>query len=677
MGYRQDKELAAYRNLIEQPESFESGFGLKTIIGALFLGLLVTPGSIYIRLVAGEAMGPAARWVTIFLFAEVARRSLKELKQQEVFILFYMTSHVLIVHSGILFRIFMANSEAFQAMGITEQMPYWAIPGQDVLAREGRNLFVWEWLPALALLATTMVIARIDHFGLGYFLYRVTSDVEKLPFPMAPIGASGILAMAETKEKSLQWRPACFSIGGVMGLIFGVLYMGVPAITGLVLREPIFIIPIPWIELTPTFQDSVPATAINFVPNLALVIMGMVLPFWAVVGGFIGFMITLVLNPILYDGGILRQWFGVPWQGGVLHTWRPGMETVDTLFSNHIDFYLSFSLGITFFIAFLGIFQVVGPMIGRAIRRKPRGARLPDDDDDERSAWQRLIRGNPARGDISIWVSLGIYVFSTVTYLSLSWFLVSDFPVLFFVAYGFIYVPLMGYAAAKIEGMAGQHLMIPYVKEATIILSGARGVAIWYAPIPVHNYSRAVRDFRVIELTGTRLGSVIKTDLITMPIVIASLIIFSGLIWSQAPLNSNQYPYVQKVWDLMSKNRALMISSTLEGKRSLFFEALRGDYFTIGLVAAGLLYAGLSAFGLPVLLIFGVVRGLGQTNPAVVLPEMVGALLGRFYFRRKFGPMWMKYTPALYAGFVCGVGLVGMMAVAIRLIAKSIAPLAY
>ena len=93
MAYENDKELQIFRNLIEQPEKFEDGFSIKTVIGAILLGCLITPGSLYISLVAGaDQIGPAARWVTIFLFAEVTKRSLKEMRQQEVFVLYYMTS---------------------------------------------------------------------------------------------------------------------------------------------------------------------------------------------------------------------------------------------------------------------------------------------------------------------------------------------------------------------------------------------------------------------------------------------------------------------------------------------------------------------------------------------------------------------------------------------------------
>lgn len=664
--YDKDKELNSYRNIVPIPETFEEGFNLKTIIGALFLGLIITPGSLYISLVAGQGVGPAARWVTIFLFAEVAKRSLKDLRQQEVFILYYMTSVVLVQATVInnttfvLWNIFMVQSEAFQAMGISQLVPDWIVP-KEALESGARTLFAKEWLPALALITFSMFLQRADHFGLGYFLYRITSDFERLPFPMASVGATGIMAMAETKDPNLQWRPRCFAIGGVIGLLFGIVYIGVPAVSGVILRSPIFIVPIPWIELTPTFKTILPATAVNIVPNLGMVILGMVLPFWVIVGGFCGLMFTYVMNPYLYSIG-------------VLHTWRPGMKTVDTLFSNSIDFYLSFGLGVTFFIAALGLFQAFFPIIKE---RLFKGKEKKDDEEDFKTKWTRMVKGNPKRGDISIWLSLGIYVCTTTSYLVVSTWLVPGFPWYLFLIYGFIYTPIIAYASSQIEGLAGQAVAIPYVKEAAYILSGYKGVTIWFAPIPIYNYNPWVRQFRQVELTGTKLGSLIKTELIALPIVIFSMIFYCSIIWSQAPLNSDQYPYVQKVWDLKAKNQALIYSSTMEGRRSLFFEALNGKYLLTGFGLALCLYAFLSMFGLPVLLVFGFVRRLGMANPGAMIPEIFGALLGRFYFKRKFGDQWLKYTPAIYAGFSCGVGLIGMIGVAFRLIAKSIAPLDY
>jgi hypothetical protein len=86
----------------------------------------------------------------------------------------------------------------------------------------------------------------------------------------------------------------------------------------------------------------------------------------------------------------------------------------------------------------------------------------------------------------------------------------------------------------------------------------------------------------------------------------------------------------------------------------------------------------LSLLGLPTFLIYGLVRGLGHQMPGGVLPELLGALIGRFYFEKKFGrEKWRKYAPVVLAGFACGLGLVSMGSIGIALIAKSTTTLTY
>jgi hypothetical protein len=81
--------------------------------------------------------------------------------------------------------------------------------------------------------------------------------------------------------------------------------------------------------------------------------------------------------------------------------------------------------------------------------------------------------------------------------------------------------------------------------------------------------------------------------------------------------------------------------------------------------------------GLPILLIYGVVRGLGQSTPHGLILEVAGALLGRFYFLRRYGAQWRQYAPVLLAGFSCGMGLTGMFAMGFALILKSLSRLPY
>jgi hypothetical protein len=72
-----------------------------------------------------------------------------------------------------------------------------------------------------------------------------------------------------------------------------------------------------------------------------------------------------------------------------------------------------------------------------------------------------------------------------------------------------------------------------------------------------------------------------------------------------------------------------------------------------------------------------VVRGLGQVNPHGHILELTGALLGRFFFLKRYGARWRQYAPVLLAGFSCGMGLTGMFAMGFALILKSLERLAY
>ncbi|MFC1857674.1 peptide transporter, partial [Thermodesulfobacteriota bacterium] len=555
---------------------------------------------------------------------------------------------------GLLWHQYLVQSDAARMLGLTEFIPSWVAPQPESASLVERTFFHRDWLTPILLLMGAQVIQRIDRFGLGYALFRITSDVEKLPFPMAPVGALGTMALAEsTEDKQKSWKWRVFSIGGVIGLVFGGVYVLLPTVSGLLLTEPIRLIPIPWIELTRHTEEALPAVATGIQLDLGLVFIGMVLPFWAVIGGLIGLVITVIANPILYKNGIL-------------YSWHQGMRTVDTVFANNFDFYMSFGIGLGLSIGAVGIWHVI-----RSFGKQGAG---------QRGRFKELFHPPPGRGDFNFWISIGIYVFSTLSYVGLCVWLVPNFPWIFFLGYGFIYTPVISYITARMEGIAGQFISLPLVREASFIAGakffGYQGIEIWYAPIPIHNYGEATVNFREIELTGTSIRGIIKAEIVVFPVVMISSLLFSQFIWRLAPIPSSSYPYAQELWHLQALNTLLMQTSTIEGN-SHFYQALNGIYVFSGLGFGIITYGILTLFGLPVLLIYGVVRGLGQSTPHGLILEVIGAFLGRFFFLKRYGAMWRQYAPVLLAGFACGMGLTGMLAMGCALILKSLSYLAY
>lgn len=646
-----DKELQEYKELMEVPSSFDDGFSLSAFWGAVFIALVMIPGAIYMELIAGMGVGAAAQWVTVILFIELAKRANRHLKKAEVFILFYMAGSILAGSSTtLLFRQFFCRSEAAAVFGLAGLFPSWVVP--ENLDELPRTFFRKEWLLPLLLFAFQRFMSKIDTDILGYGLFRMTSDVEKLPFPLAPMQAEGMMTLAEdfseTEQKSKSWRWRYFSIGVALGLAFGFVYLGIPAITGLFLPSPIQIFPIPFVDWTPQTGEFLPATATGLAFDLGSVILGMVMPFFAMVGSFIGLIITFVLNPALYDFHIL-------------HSWKPGQSTVETLFNNNVDFYFSFGIGLSLAIAVIGIISVLRSRSVKLEKKEKTAIEIP-----------------PGRGDIPNWLFIGTYIFSSALFITISGFLI-DFHkgvMLVMLFFAFLYTPIISYVTARLEGLAGQVVEVPYIREIAFILSGYQGMAVWYIPIPMANYGTQTVFYKTAELTGTKFSSIWKADLLLFPIILLATIGFSSFIFSLAEIPSAVYPYTQEIWEFTAKNAALVYSSTMGGY-SPFFEAFRGVFIAAGLVTGLLSFGTFALFSAPTTLCYGIVRGFNQTMPHTVIPEFIGAVLGRFYFQKKYGKNWKKYIIVISAGYFVGAGLMSMLCVGIVFLSKASGVLPY
>lgn len=660
MRQKQDQEVEEFRGLMEVPSHFEEGFNWKSLIGALFIALVMVPGAIYMDLLAGQGIGPAAQWVTVILFVEVARRAHQALKRSEIFVLFYMAGAAVgMPFYGLLWNQFYIRSQAAQATGISSQLPSWFAPLTDSSSYAVRSFFTIDWLPVIGMIAFTTIFSNLSNMVLGYGLFRLTSDVEKLPFPMAPVGAQGVMALAEdTEEKDAEkkegsWRWRVFSIGGAIGLAFGAIYLFIPTVTGALTGTPLQLFAIPFMDTTANTQEFLPAVATGLTWDLGQVIIGMVLPFFAMVGSFIGLVMTVIANPILHNAGMLSSWL-------------PGDDTIATNFKNYVDFYFSFGIGISLAVAIVGIAAVT-----RSVMRMKRENRI--------DSGPRVVRAVPeGRGDIKPRWIFAVYFFITISYILVSGYLIDwhrgvMIVLLFF---GFLYTPLISYVTARLEGMAGQVVEVPMIREASLIMSGYQGVKLWFLPIPMANYGAMTVFYRQCELTGTRFTSIWKTQIILIPILLISSFFFMDFIWGLAEVPSGVYPYAQKMWELNAANQSVVYSSTM-GEYSIFEEALKPLVVGAGVGIGLVLFSGLSWIGAPIFLVYGLVRGLGQPLPHFIIPQMLGALIGRFYFQKRLGLKWRQYIPVVAAGFACGMGLVTTLGIGIMFMSKAVIQLPF
>ncbi len=662
MAAYRDPEIELYRSLMERPEAYTDGFDGRSLAGALFVGFVMMPGAIYLGLVAGISLGDAAQWVTIILFAEIARRSFVRLNRAQIYILYYIAAGLTAMYGGqalsggafaqAIWWQYFIRSQAAKGLGIADKIPTWLVPRETSPAIINRTFFHPDWLIPGLLLVGGYILARLNWFGFGYLLFRETSDYEKLPYPFASVTAQGATALAEAGSKTETWRWRVFSIGAMIGLVFGAIYIGIPTITSVIMTEPLQLIPIPFVDLTRSTQSILPAVPLGFMTDLGTILGGFVLPFWAVVGSAIAALATIIVNPRLQHAGILKQW-------------TPGMDTISTQFANQLDFYLSVGIGATMAVALLGAYEVISGY--RANLRARKAGEL------EAGTW-----APPAgRGDFPVWVAIILFVGSTLGYVLLCHALVPGFPIWWIVLFGFIVTPINSYVNARMIGLTGQYIGIPMLKNAVIIFSGYKNIDIWFAPIPDFNHGDVAQQFRVLELTGNKVYSLVKAELTIWPIVIFASLIFWSFIWKLGPIPSNAYPYALKMWHLQALQNGIWYTASLNPEQSYFLKAWNWNYAVGGLLGALALYTILRSFRLPILLIYGMVRSFGIL-PHFVFPQLLGALISQYYFIPRFGALrWKRYATVLAAGYACGMGLVGMITVALVLIGKSVSQMPY
>ena len=655
-----------------EPKEFLEGFTIKTFLGALFIGVIMMPGAIYLALMMGQSMGSAGQWTTIILITEVARRSFAKVTRQELYMIYYMAGSLLSAGGAMaggafawfVWNAYLVNSTAAQNFGIAKDIPSWVAPPLGSSAYVQRTFLHHDWMIPIVLTVLGNIFGRMQWIGMGYFLFRTTSDVERLPFPFAPIAAQGATALAEVSEEKESWRWPVFSVATMIGLVYGFFYVAIPVITGGFLADPLKLIPIPFIDLVQNAEGVFPTNRIAIATDLGPIFGGFVAPFPIVAGAFITSVFTnFLFSPMLYH----LSFNPVLGHSTLFPKWSPGMNLIQSEMILGFDFYMSFGIGISLAIAAIGLYMVGSTLM------KARVARA-------RGEQSRSFGDVPAgRGDFPIWLALLAWALPAVYYVILGHQLVPKFPIQWLMFFAFIWTPAISYVSARMYGLRGAGIDIPMVQPAVFILSGYKGVDIWFAPINKDDHGWAAAQFREVELTGTKMISVVKAEAFLLVVMLVCSFLYWSFFWKSSQIPSSQYPYAQMYWPLNAFWQCLWATATKQsatGETTFLLKAIK--FPVIGYAGGGALalYWILGAFRVPSLWFYGLISGFGSTTWA--FPAMLGAVLGRYYFARRFGAArWRQYTPVLAAGYACGVGLIGMVSIGLTIIFKAVRSLPF
>jgi hypothetical protein len=186
--------------------------------------------------------------------------------------------------------------------------------------------------------------------------------------------------------------------------------------------------------------------------------------------------------------------------------------------------------------------------------------------------------------------------------------------------------------------------------------------------------------FREVELTGTKMSSILKAEAVMFPLFMVSSFVFWGFFWNSNALPNAAFPYAQQFWPIQAQLAAVIQQTNIprgDGTGNHFMNAIKPMYIAGGTIFGVAAFMACQFLKIPLLAFYGFAGGVGL-YPANTLPQLLGAWYGKKFLAKRFGAeTWSRYSPVLLAGFFCGTGLVALLSISIALIGKAVAKLPY
>ena len=153
---------------------------------------------------------------------------------------------------------------------------------------------------------------------------------------------------------------------------------------------------------------------------------------------------------------------------------------------------------------------------------------------------------------------------------------------------------------------------------------------------------------------------------------------------SLGTFNTIEYALAQKAWFFMASTSEVY-GDPLEHPQS---ESYLGNVNPIGIrsvydeskrfsEAVVMAYHRRKQLPTSIVRIFNTFGPRMRQNDGRVIPNFIGALVGRFYFQRRFGREWRKMIPVVGAGFFVGSGLISILSIGFVFLAKAVSTVPY
>jgi len=628
-----------------EKEAFIPGLTIVSVSAVLFGLVVIVPAIIYL----GWAVGPLGGterfipvFVTILLFTEAGRLVKRYVTSQEAYIIYFMLQAIALWFVGgglfgdFLIRYYYRSAPYTILYGIAERLPTWYVPELGSYGPLHRTFLSPDWvIPIMISLAVNICVLMID-YGVSFITNMLYIEIEKLPFPVAPIDYQAISTLTERTPEKIMY----FSFAAVISFIYEFAIYGIPNITSIFLGRAITVIPYPWVDFTSSIERILPGAVFAVGTDIAQYMVGWLIPFNASVWMFIGSVAVWVFGNSLalridhpYFAMWRREW---TYGASIQWWWQRAIY----------DLWASPQVGLTLGIA-LGILAVGAKNIAKAIlslRRlsveQLKTSYLP-------FGWIMALIAAGSLGGLLVSVSLA--------------------PELWFVwVVTWTIVPfIQGILTARATAETGLSVTIPYIREAFFVSFTRPGDVIpWVVPTHVTSSAGIITHrVYVAKLLKVRPLDYYKAYLIFFAIAILLSLLYVSIFWAMTPIPSAFYPYASYSWPISALYFSLWVSRSIE--------IFKVDVIALSSTLAFAMVVISSRFPTQYFSPIGFLYGF-QNIPAYTLPPLIGALIGKWLEKRMGKDRWVVRRGVIIAGTFCGIALAVAAAVAVTIMGRAI-----
>jgi hypothetical protein len=508
--------------------------------------------------------------------------------------------------------------------------------------------------------------------SLGFIVYAIYVQTEKLEFPAASASAATIVAMA---ERGRDYHVLLASL--LSGVVYNIISFWPAFLTGTAALQ---LIPRGLIDLTTLIEHHFPGVTFGVTTDLFPIFVGFLLPPIVSLSMFVGsFGCYFIGNYLVTQARMWPEEF--PWSPGL------GMGQI-TL---HSQLYFWFSLGIGLSIAALILPLAMRPSILT-------------------NAFRGLVQLGRAGGrSVSmVYILFGAFIAAALISTFMVYVLVPGFPFWITLFFSLGWSLFASFISAYSIGVTFSGFGVPYLKEMTIYYSGYRGYDIFLAPMAISGGGAwLAATLKQAYMTKTSINETIRVYIYVTVIGFITSFIFVQLLWSVSPIPGGAYPYTITGWP--SENIAWARWFRWIWTGHLF----RAEFIILGVIIGITVYLA-TTYGLnmPHILVSfiagifmpppfiggsvaaGLVSGgamtLGQIGALTgqvgaptfsfaygpiptTISAVIGSIFGKYVLEKRFGrENWAKMAPLVVTGFGLGDSIMWVLAWSILMISKAL-----